>query len=528
MALPPEHITIKRRRDDEPVDTLCKCLIMRPRTASRLLNSWSDIQQKRQRPDYRWCRVDSRETSTIGITSLLQPLSPLKSVAAPPHCDARAGVPVVRATSPSIDETNELDSAIRPLPSHQKRVRDAIPKSQGKTVSPKPSPPSSVVHSGLKRRHSSKHLFRPRTFHLSSSLASSSTPVTSITGNLKLKKHRKNLAVFMERTKRVPQDQDTLGRTTIANSRLAQTGDETQRGDDLAFGSRGIPITGSIDKEGRIDGSIKLAETLVKPSTRALDFNQSSGEDVLDAKIAEQLHQIVSHQSLISMQCPEAMCYEPQPKIKPKPPKPRPMVKNLESGGSGGDDFADGMISPENEDDFVYDTYVRSLGQPARIATDMSEPYDDESHLVDNSKIGILVIPEHDQAMWGTFGEEEESDKDWNSEEEDENGMCLARSDAIHEVADETKPRTFMAMTIRKTKSILMMSLAWALTTIGTVLQTTKNSMRLREGRMKMVRHKTHGNAAAGGFACRILPTTKIRIIESKIYNDKRPDFSQK
>ncbi|MCJ1423244.1 hypothetical protein MMC29_001126 [Sticta canariensis] len=402
MALPPEHITIKRRRDDEPVDTLY-------------------IQQKRQRPDYRWCRVDSGETSTIGITPLLQPLLPSKSEAARPHYDARASVPVVRATSPSIDETNELDSDTRPLPSHQKHVRDATPKSQVKTVSPKPSPPSSVVHSRLKRRHSSKHLFRPRTFHLSSSLASSSTPVTSISGTLKLKKHRKHLAVFMERTKRVPQDQDTLRRTTIAHSRLAQTGDEKQRGDDLASGSRGIPITGSIDKEGRFDGSIKLAETVVNPSTRALNFNQSSGEGDLDAKIAEQLHQTVSHQSLISMQCPEATCYEPQPKIKPKPPKPRHMVKNLESGGSGGNDFADGMISPENEDDFVYDTYVRSLGQPAGIAIDISEPYDDESHLVDNSKIGILVIPEHDQAIWETFGEEEESDKDWNSEEEDEN-----------------------------------------------------------------------------------------------------------
>lgn len=28
MALPPQHITVKRRRDDEPVDTLCKCLML--------------------------------------------------------------------------------------------------------------------------------------------------------------------------------------------------------------------------------------------------------------------------------------------------------------------------------------------------------------------------------------------------------------------------------------------------------------------------------------------------------------------
>ena len=118
------------------------------------------------------------------------------------------------------------------------------------------------------------------------------------------------------------------------------------------------------------------------------------------------------------------MCYEPHSKIKPKPPKPRPMAKDLESGVSSVEDLTNGMISLGDEDDFVYDTYVRSLGH---VATDITEPYDDELQLVDNSKIGILIIPEHDQTMWETFGEEEESDKDWNSEEEDENGMCLAR-----------------------------------------------------------------------------------------------------
>ena len=73
-----------------------------------------------------------------------------------------------------------------------------------------------------------------------------------------------------------------------------------------------------------------------------------------------------------------------------------------------------------------------------------------------------------------------------------------------------------MATTTPKTKSILMTSLTWALTTIETVLQTTKSLMRERSGRMKRVRHNIHGNAVAGGFACRILPPTEVGIIESK------------
>lgn len=520
MALPPEHITIKRRRDDEPVDTLCECSMLRSHIASRLLSLWSDIQQKRQRLPFQWCRVDSRETSTKGITSSAQPLAPSTSRGALRHDDARACVPTVQATSPSEDEINEHYSSPRPLPCHQKDVHNAILEAQVKTVVPEPSSPSSVVQSGLKRRHSSKHLFRPRTFLFSSRLAYSSSPVAPVRGNPKLKRHRKDLAVFVERTKRAPQTQDTLRRTTTANIRLAQIGGDTQKDDHHGSGSRKIPISDVIDKGGRSDSSIKLADGVVNPST---GFKESLGGGDLDTMVAEQLHQIASSQSFISTQSPGTMSYDPQPKIKPKPPKPRPQGKQMKSVDSGGDDVADGMVSPENEDEFVYDTYVRSSGQQGGIPTDVLEPYHDETNHIDTSKIGILIIPEHDQAVWETFGEEEESDKDWNSEEEDENGTCLPRRGTTHElceVANETKLRTFMAMTIRKTKSILMTSLAWAPTTIDTVLQRTKNLMKLRDGRMKRERHNTHGNAVVGGFACRILSTTKIVIIESQIYND--------
>lgn len=519
MALPPQHITIKRRRDDEPVDTLCKCLMLQSHIASRFLNPWSDIQQKRQRADYLWCRVDSGEISTKGIISLPNPLPPSTSLGAPRNDDARARVPEVRATSPSKNEANERYSSPDPSLYQEKHAHNIILKPH------EPSPPSSVIETGLKRRHSSMHLFRPRTFHLSSKLASSSTPVAPLSGTPNLKRHRKDLAVFMERTKRVPQAQDTLRRTTIVNTRLAQIGDgdDTQRGDDHEPGSRQLP-SAIINEEARIGSSIKLADAVFNPSTRAQDFKKSSGGSDVDASIAEQVHQIAPHQSLISTHSPGALSHEPQPKIKPKPPKPRAQKKQIKSADSSGEDVADIMTGPENEDDFVYDTYVRSSGQLAGIPPDISGPYNGESHHVDSNRIGILIIPEQDQAVWEKFGEEEESDKDWNSEEEDENGTCLPRRGAMHdlpEVANETKRRTFMAMTIRKTKSILMTSLAWALTTIDTVLQTTKNLMKLRRGRMKRVRHNIHGNAVVGGFACRILRTTKIGIIESRRYHDK-------
>ncbi|MCJ1465497.1 hypothetical protein MMC07_004115 [Pseudocyphellaria aurata] len=345
MALPPEHITIKRRRDDEPVDTLY-------------------MPQKRQR----WCRIDGCETSTEG-----------------------------------------------------RDVPNPTPESQVQAVTPRLSPTPSVVQTCLKRRRSSTDLFRPRTFHLSSSEACSSVPVAPISGLLKFKRHRKDLAVFVEKTKWDRQAQDTLRTTTIANTKSVSVGSDTQKDIDREPGSGDMPTTGAIDQDGRLDSSITQSDTVVNPSMRAQHFKASTGRGDLDEKTTENLYRIASHRSLTSTKGSGDMFYERESKIKPKPPKPRPWKTPLKSTESGGDDVVHGIVSLENEDDFVYDTYVRSWGQADGVRTDSLEQYDDGLHHVDSSKIGILIIAEHEQAVWETFGEEEESDKDWNSEEEDEN-----------------------------------------------------------------------------------------------------------
>ena len=85
------------------------------------------------------------------------------------------------------------------------------------------------------------------------------------------------------------------------------------------------------------------------------------------------------------------------------------------------------MIDNDNEDDdYVYDTYVRSISLQAGASVEVSEGNVASFRNTNHGKVGILIVAEEDQEEWETFAEiDQESDKDWNSEEEDENGWFI-------------------------------------------------------------------------------------------------------
>ena len=75
----------------------------------------------------------------------------------------------------------------------------------------------------------------------------------------------------------------------------------------------------------------------------------------------------------------------------------------------------------DDDDDYVYDTYVRQIQPIAQTTSDGILQIDDLMKMNVDS-YGVLVITEEDSELWGAYGEDDLSDKDWNSEEEDENG----------------------------------------------------------------------------------------------------------
>ncbi|KAG9929085.1 hypothetical protein KCV02_g8517, partial [Aureobasidium melanogenum] len=67
-----------------------------------------------------------------------------------------------------------------------------------------------------------------------------------------------------------------------------------------------------------------------------------------------------------------------------------------------------------DDDDYVYDTYVRTK--------DPVVPANLESEDASNIQVGYIVISEEDQPLWETYFEEEaESDKEFETDDEDEN-----------------------------------------------------------------------------------------------------------
>ena len=79
------------------------------------------------------------------------------------------------------------------------------------------------------------------------------------------------------------------------------------------------------------------------------------------------------------------------------------------------------MAMDTDIDDYVYDVFVReAVGQTSVAASSVSKSAPSELE-----NFGLLVITEDNVAQWESYVmEEEESERDWNTDEDDENGEC--------------------------------------------------------------------------------------------------------
>lgn len=239
------------------------------------------------------------------------------------------------------------------------------------------------------------------------------------------------MAVFVEKTKRNPRVQDALRKAAKAGREsIPADGDRQQDNQGHEFEGKGHSIN-DVRSRSHIKYSTKRGDvTDSQPKSRQNIDGRASRWDPESSIPAGQLQLNAVNESSIHTQS-SRLVHQPHPKIKPKPPRPRLQERRAVSVDSSGDEIMENTNVPENEDDFVYDTYIRTFGQLASIPMQPSEPTSSVLRHVDTSKIGILIITEQDESIWETFGEEEESDKDWNSEEEDENGMCQLWVDIV-------------------------------------------------------------------------------------------------
>ncbi|RAH75799.1 hypothetical protein BO86DRAFT_384369 [Aspergillus japonicus CBS 114.51] len=480
MSLPPEQINIKRRREEEPVDTLY---------------IQSELHQtKRRFTDFVFQRVQIKGHGPKGPTSEASSPSPLvsgqqrvirtpRSVSSglPPSSTAPAdGVPLVRATSPGAEfrEERRLAAARR---EHDEKLKRALhsspgpstPLSPARSRSPAPldrAANPTAASSGHESPAASQQSLRR--FQISRS----STPINSTlrgTGaGVQKRKGDGPVAILVEKLRRKPHSrQASLVADAVAGAEGLDgvSGPGSGAGAKAAVRPRKRPVVNQAERKWREErkSAISAAKQHI---SQVLDqesqaSHQRTWEDESE-RLAKELEQVAleldaerevdmqhagphSHPSNIGSSSsvgggqPSSShsVGMPKPPLKYQPRTPNKHRSTQKPGeGSSVQDpnsaaAATDALPAEQDDDeesdgeYVYDTYIR---KPLPVSGMLTDPLANleldhdawfKQHGIDMTRqdIGVIVITQEDEEYWENFAEEEEDEERWDSEDADSN-----------------------------------------------------------------------------------------------------------
>ena len=421
MAFPPERITVKRHRDEDPVDALCKsCFILKNSTLYCSLIQ-ADIEPKRNRPSALWKRADEgdREPRFAQPLPLAGPLSNaqlLTSTVSEAITSTAATPALIDHPTGRTEVTPRLRQHVQP--SHQEPPHMGIKS------------PASPITRPLRRSEGNKESDesspKPRNFHLSKNVSPRIPPyaISKHRAHIQRDVRKDDLAMFMEKREEAPQSQHANKNTA------AKVGESSW--EDIDSGQSATESVSPRKRPGVTAEERKWRATNwgrpVEPEIHAERITESARTiepfknwDIESPELAEQLQQIAVNE-IISEEARAAPGNgHIRLKSQPRPPKPR-QAKTQGAVDAGKIDV-DMTDSNDLEDDSMYvvDTYVRSIAHPTN--TEDSDSYVDPLRGFNQGNIGILVIDEDEEDLWATYGEIQDSDPEWNSEEEDENGL---------------------------------------------------------------------------------------------------------
>ncbi|KAL2853426.1 hypothetical protein BJY01DRAFT_64073 [Aspergillus pseudoustus] len=448
MSLPPEHINIKRRREEEPVDTLY---------------IQSELHQtKRRFTDFVFQRVtvSASSLSRSGSPSFSSTPAAQRAIRSPRSVSSLhvrkstnasgGGVPTVRATSPG-DELREerrvaaarkqgkekLKNAIYSAPSPlapasgmaivTAPVSEAAPSggtAQSSTAGAPGSPASASVVPSIRR------------FQISRSSTSSGALRT--TGGGVQKRREGAVAVLVEKLRREPHSRRASLVADAAVGILQNTAQEPPR-------PRKRPVVNQAEKKWREErqGAISAAkEHISQVLEKGAQAHQSNWEDESD-RLARQFEQIALELDGEPEAAQPAANQHPQPtvtrSVMPKPPlKYQPRTPNKHRTAQSASKLPhETPVKPvqlpadeavDSEEDYVYDMYIR---RPLPVRGTLTDPLvdleDQEAwlryHGIDSNRqdIGVIVITPEDEILWEDFAESDDDEDRWDSEDGDSN-----------------------------------------------------------------------------------------------------------
>ncbi|KAL4901906.1 hypothetical protein BDW74DRAFT_187111 [Aspergillus multicolor] len=464
MSLPPEQINIKRRREEEPVDTLY---------------IQSELHQtKRRFTDFVFQRVPvNAKTATGNDLPNLSHIVPTQRVIRSPRSVSSlhqpkttnkasgASVPLVRATSPGA-ELREQKRIAAARKQAEDKLKNALQSSQGpqksETILPQKSPaaPTSggLVSSAPDARDTPASpvggASSIRRFQISRS-GTPMGPLRSTGGGVQKRRADGAVAVLVEKLRREPHSRRA--------SLVADAAARADAGEFLVQGAtparpRKRPVVNQAEKKWRAERQEAITaakDHISQVLEKGAQSRQSNWEEESD-RLARQFEQIALELDAEMEAEPTGTNQYAAPSAArpagPKPPlKYQPRTPNKHRAAPPAAEPEKANLPTEHDDggesdeDYVYDTYIRHpLPDKGLIDPLVDIDSDHEAWLrhrgIDSSRqdIGVIVITPEDEIYWEDFAEEDDDEDRWDSEDGDSNGpLRKAENNPANDYPDE-------------------------------------------------------------------------------------------
>ncbi|KAI9832663.1 MAG: hypothetical protein M1819_004248 [Sarea resinae] len=437
MSRHPEKVRIKRKKDEEPVDSLYV---------------QTEHQQKKRRfTDFVFRRIQEDEDDVSFASSIhsQSPKSP-RNIKRAVSNQVRTGIPAIRTTLPGeeLEENNGRAHATdRKGTASPSLTVESIP---GPDRSMNASPALSTASSGFRSTTSTG---QPRRFHLHKSASAIFLRGQAGSAQKRKRGQKSEVAVLVEKDRQLRTPTSTLSLLGLPSrnppsedkvdmSRKSPVVDSSQKGteadtvvqvsDDkpITTPARKRPLASAAEKRWREENwkatTPSKTDQRKFPETGQTIDSDPKHWDTNSLLLAEQLNQIVLDEFGGASKERSCEANEPVPlpptrkaqsklRVQPKVPiqryrdrHPAPIPKNATPDPDKMETTDD-----ESETEYVYDTYVRHA-ENSSMDIDAPELADD--------KVGLLVITEEEHPVWEAFAsDDEEEEEDYNSDEDDEN-----------------------------------------------------------------------------------------------------------
>ena len=334
-------------------------------------------------------------------------------------------VPNVRTTLP-IEDINEQENALPRSLETSKLSTDAS------AIAGKRQRPCEDTQPKISRQNTYNTFVsasKARKFHLvrSSSPISSPFSISKKIAQKRRNKRRKDLAIFAERPELIHGAKRSGDILRHGSDEPRNVDNATKKNTLQLEQPRKRPNATAAERKWRTEtwaNAPKPNEVDGKCTRTAENINEPSSQwNYESIRLAEQLQGVALAEIRASEEGAKGPSGSGQLKVKPKPPKPRQSRTEKLAVNASEDDIMTDAINLGVDDDYVLDTYIRSSAQSFEVTEPANLP-NNSLHGMNHGKVGILIIEdEEEEALWEAFAEDQESDLEWNSEEEDENGL---------------------------------------------------------------------------------------------------------